>query len=317
MRLCCCQQTECTVTVETSVRVDPRNHVVLFYDNTEQLVTSVAQFVADGVLAGETALVVATAAHLEAFNDAMVASGLDVTGLGDEHRLMMIDAGAAMSRLLVGDWPARDRFESEIGAMIRRLSESGRPVRIYGEMVALLWDAGHAAAAIELEALWNDLSQHVPFSLLCAYPAASVAGDAESFELLCHCHSAIRGAEQLEATRAFAGESSALSGARQFVTETLRSWSLDQIVDDASVIVSELATNAILHAQSDFVVGLVWDGDTVRMSVRDASPLLPVIRAPSPTTISGRGLILIKALSANWGTESVDGGKEVWVRLRP
>jgi hypothetical protein len=43
-------------------------------------------------------------------------------------------------------------------------------VRVFGEMVSLLWDAGLIDAAVELEVLWNELGVQYPFSLLCAYP---------------------------------------------------------------------------------------------------------------------------------------------------
>jgi hypothetical protein len=187
-------------------------------------------------------------------------------------------------------------------------------------MVALLWDAGHVAAAIELEALWNEFGQHVPFALLCAYPASSVSDDSESFQLVCQCHSAVVDSRPASlrghVTRSFFGDFGSLRAARQFVLETLRWWGLDALCDDAAIVVSELATNAILHARSDFTVSLEVDGDVVRLSVRDASARLPVVRDPTPTCTSGRGLVLVAALGANWGTESVSDGKEVWVDLR-
>jgi MEDS: MEthanogen/methylotroph, DcmR Sensory domain/Histidine kinase-like ATPase domain len=308
------------MTVDTAARVSSRAHVVLFYENTEQLVTTVAQFLVDGVLADEPAIVVATTSHIVAFEDAMVAAGVDIVAARASGNLFMIDAEQAMSQFLIGDWPEASRFDSVFGDVIRRLSDSGRPVRVYGEMVALLWDAGHVAAAFELEALWNELGQHVPFSLMCAYPATSVSDHGVSFQQLCQCHSAVVGARgdaaRNRATRSFLGDAGSLKGARQFVVDTLRSWHLDHLCDDGSIVVSELATNAVLHAASDFTVTLSLEGRTVRLSVVDESAQLPVVRTPSPTTISGRGLVLVAALGARWGSEVVDDGKEVWVELR-
>ncbi len=305
--------------VDTEPGVEPRDHVVLFYDSAERLVTTVARFVADGLSAGETSVIVATAPHIVAFEDAMAASGVDLSAARADGSLLIIDAAQAMARFLVDDWPETGRFDSEFGGLIRAISESGRPVRVYGEMVALLWDAGHVAAAIELEALWNDLAQHVSFTLLCAYPAASMSGDEVSFQHLCHCHSAVldthASSTRTRASRSFLGNASSLRGTRQFVMDTLHSWDLDHVGEDAAIVVSELATNAVLHARSDFVVALALDGDTVRISVSDASSHLPVVQEPSPTTISGRGLVLVSALGARWGTQPVGDGKEVWVEL--
>lgn len=304
------------MTIETSVRVAPRDHVVLFYENAEELVTMVAQFAFDGLSADETVVMVATTPHLAAFDDALVADGIDIDAARAEGSLLTLDAFEAMSHFVVGGRPDAERFRTELGALIRQLTDSGRRVRIYGEMVTLLWDAGNVTAAIELEALWNELGKEMPFSLFCAYPAASVADDDGSVEQICQCHSAVLSGERTEATQAFPAEPKDLSRARQFVVDTLRSWSLGRVADDAAIIVSELATNAILHAASDFVVALSLQSDCVRLSVRDASAELPVTRAPSPSTISGRGLILISALADSWGTESVDDGKVVWVDLR-
>jgi hypothetical protein len=52
--------------------------------------------------------------------------------------------------------------------MLRQAAEAGRPVRVFGEMVSLLWDAGLIDAAIEVEAMWNELGARYPFSLLAA-----------------------------------------------------------------------------------------------------------------------------------------------------
>jgi anti-sigma regulatory factor (Ser/Thr protein kinase) len=197
-------------------------------------------------------------------------------------------------------------------------------------MVALLWNAGHVAAAIELERMWNELGRDVPFSLLCAYQAQSVTGDGteEAFLQMCHCHSQVIGdredrwdptnrfvVHRAEETRSFPGGSSAIGEARHFVAQTLCSWGLGQLVDDASIIVSELATNAIMHARSDFAVSLSSHGDAVRVSVRDRSPVMPVRRNPLPATISGRGLRMVTALTRRWGTEVVGNGKVIWAEL--
>ncbi|HEX3090345.1 MAG TPA: MEDS domain-containing protein [Ilumatobacteraceae bacterium] len=303
------------MTVKIEVRANPRDHAVLFYEDTEELVTTVAQFVVDGVMADETSIVVATSQHIAAFEDAMVAAGVDIDAARAGGSLLMLEAGQAMSRFLVGDWPQVDLFDSEIGQLLRQASQSGRQVRVYGEMVALLWDAGQVGAAIELETMWNDLRQRMPFSLLCAYPASSVAGDEESFQRVCHCHSAVigTGAESGDTvTRSFVGDSRSLRGVRQFVVDTLWQWDVEGLCDDATIVVSELATNSILHAQSDFTVALARQAGTVRLSVLDGSDQFPRLRDPSPTTVTGRGLRLVTALATRWGTVAVGGGKEVW-----
>ena len=63
------------------------------------------------------------------------------------------------------------RFREVVGDLIRSGGAASRAVYIYGEMVAILWQAGHVAATMALESLWNDLGRDHDFSVLCAYPA--------------------------------------------------------------------------------------------------------------------------------------------------
>ena len=87
----------------------------------------------------------------------------------------------------------RDAFFEVIGGVIRDAVGTGRPVRAYGEMVALLWEAGDVLAAIDLETLWNELASELPFALYCAYHSESVAANehADALHDVCRLHSAV------------------------------------------------------------------------------------------------------------------------------
>jgi anti-sigma regulatory factor (Ser/Thr protein kinase) len=320
------------LTIETRDGVEPRDHVVLFYESDDELALTVGQFLTAGLLADECALVVATSAHIEGFEAAMVRAGVDVGQARTSGRLLTVEAGEVMAQLLGGDRPDADAFITDVDEIVRRMSDTGRRVRVFGEIVALLWDAGQVAAAIELEDVWNDFGRLVPFSLFCAYRAESVSGDhhEQSFDQLCHSHSAVVGAKpnrstpvrttavgRAEAARSFGCDSRQLGAARRFVVDILTAWNLRGHAEDAAIVVSELATNAIFHARSDFIVAVSLLDATVRISVRDASRELPVVRDPSPTTVSGRGLVLVDAIAQRWGTEPLVDGKLIWVELHP
>src|SRR5205085_4848679 len=103
----------------------------------------------------------------------------------------------------------------------------------------VLWRDGLVNAAIELEELWNGLGSAVPLSLLCAYPARDAASAA--FGEVCRAHGGFH-------EQAFAHELRSPAAARHFVTETLRCWGRDDAVDNAALIITELATNAVAHA---------------------------------------------------------------------
>lgn len=104
--------------------------------------------------------------------------------------------------------------------------------------------------------------------------------------------------------------------ARAFVADRLGAWGVDQGVDEALLVVSELVSNAVVHARTAVGVRVLYDGVTVRLEVRDENSRLPAL-APCPLdATSGRGLTLIGALSSNWGIEHFGDGKVIWAEIR-
>jgi hypothetical protein len=300
--------------VEPHDRAEPHDHVVQFYACDEELVQTVSTYLGEGLRNDEVAIVVATEAHTVAFEAALRQSGIDITAARESGSLITLDAGQALSSFMAGDGPDAAAFDEVIGGLVRLAAQSGRRIRAYGEMVALLWDAGQVAAAIELESLWNRLGLQLPFSLFCAYSSQSVAGDAnlDAVNQICHLHSAV------ETTCCFTSGPHAPRAARRFVVETLLQWGRDESLDDAALVVSELAANAVLHAHSDFSVAVSTQGDRVRIAVSDASSAGPVLRdSVSTTAPSGRGVALVAALAQDWGCD-VKGkdGKVVWAEFR-
>jgi signal transduction histidine kinase/ActR/RegA family two-component response regulator len=93
------------------------------------------------------------------------------------------------------------RFAETVGAIIAQAAENGRRVRVFGEMVALLWAEGNDNAALRLEELWNDLHRNHSFSLLCAYPINGFRGEnpAEGLYDVCTAHSRVIPAESYTA----------------------------------------------------------------------------------------------------------------------
>ena len=86
--------------------------------------------------------------------------------------------------------PNSAKFAASIGELIAQAAKGGRNVRVFGEMVALLWAAGNVAGAISLEELWNGLAETHPFQLFCAYPVHAFKGDdLVPLREVCHQHS--------------------------------------------------------------------------------------------------------------------------------
>lgn len=111
-------------------------------------------------------------------------------------------------------------------------------------------------------------------------------------------------------------EPASAGAARRYVTKALHERGRDAFSDLAEVLVSELVTNAILHARTEFTIVLDVHADGVRVSVTDSSRAGAVRRSYSESATTGRGLALVEALAADWGSEQVDAGKRVWFELR-
>jgi DNA-binding NarL/FixJ family response regulator len=119
-----------------------------------------------------------------------------------------------------------------------------------------------------------------------------------------------------EAVLALPEDLSSMRDARHFVADTLSSWGVDSVVDEAAVVVTELAANAVIHARSDYEVRLSLTPQAVRIEVADRGPGTPEPLPPTTGGESGRGLLMVAALSVSWGVESdPDGLKVVWSEL--
>jgi len=102
--------------------------------------------------------------------------------------------------------------------------------------------------------------------------------------------------------------------ARRFVRSVLEGWGLDS--GDLPLLVSELATNAVLHARSDFEVTVIKLPTRLRVEVFDQNTRLPSFAVAPPDAYSGRGLQLLQGLAGAWGVEShPDSGKTIWFEV--
>jgi anti-sigma regulatory factor (Ser/Thr protein kinase) len=102
--------------------------------------------------------------------------------------------------------------------------------------------------------------------------------------------------------------------ARDFVGDELRQHDLRYLVLDVQLVVSELVTNAVRHARTTVDVTLEEQPFCVVLTVHDDIPATPVMRAPGASETGGRGLMIVRGVSVDWGVElDPQGGKSVWV----
>lgn len=98
------------------------------------------------------------------------------------------------------------------------------------------------------------------------------------------------------------------------MAEVLEGWGLE--CDDLPLLVSELATNAVLHARSDFEVVVARAANRLRVEVFDLNTRLPSFAVAPPDAYSGRGLLLLRELASAWGVQShSDVGKTIWFEV--
>jgi anti-sigma regulatory factor (Ser/Thr protein kinase) len=120
--------------------------------------------------------------------------------------------------------------------------------------------------------------------------------------------------------RAFPGTMQSIVLARRFAAEALVGIEPD-LADTVMVMVSELVTNSVRHAASEFTLSLERDLDSIRVAVSDEGERRPSLRNPTPAEQSGRGLQIVNALCDSWGVTETAGrrGKTVWfvVALHP
>ncbi|MGA8370146.1 MAG: ATP-binding protein [Acidimicrobiales bacterium] len=116
-------------------------------------------------------------------------------------------------------------------------------------------------------------------------------------------------------TSRFPAEPASASAAREFVRTELHDWPPDMVFV-AELLISEVVTNAVLHAHSPVEVVLSDPGGALHVEVIDESDMLPVLAEPVHSIDDhGRGLPMVRDLSEQWGVVENDSGKTVWFSL--
>jgi len=309
-------------------RTDPLDvgHVVQFYRHEEELADRVAGYLREALLGDGVAVVIATAAHRRAFEARLTRAGADLAAAVGNGTYLALDANDTVHALMAGGRLDGDRLDRVVGGLIRHAGRRAGfrgPIRAYGEMVAVLWEAGLVNAAVQLEEMWDSLSVRHSFSLLCGYPASTVSADGHlaAFAEVCRLHRAVVGGGPPRtapgATRTFALCGDAPAAARHFAVDAVRRLGAADLADDAALVVTELAANAVVHAHSGFTLDLAAGPDVLRISVRDASPLPAGPAGPGLPAAPLHGLGAVDALASRWGVEPAGhSGKSVWVELR-
>ena len=114
--------------------------------------------------------------------------------------------------------------------------------------------------------------------------------------------------------RRFRCQPESVPAARRFIRDVLQDQSRD-VLEAAELMASELATNCVQHARTGFELVINDEERNIRVEVRDTGDGRPVPRSPAPTDRTGRGLMIVEAMSDAWGIDPSSCGKTVWFTL--
>src|SRR5688572_23104219 len=164
-------------------------HSMQLFDSRESTSAALAEFVKAGLERDEQILLVT---RLDDWNRAAVDLGaqLPLSEAVSSGQLTVCDSSRMLQALLEDGIPSAERFENTVGALVAESATRRSGLRAYGDMVDVLSAEGRYDAAEQLEELWNNLRQRVPFTLMCGYSSAHFchAKSAPALRRLRHVH---------------------------------------------------------------------------------------------------------------------------------
>ncbi len=118
----------------------------------------------------------------------------------------------------------------------------------------------------------------------------------------------------VHASASFPATNDAPRLSRRFVRDTLTQWCATDLVSAAQLAVSEIVTNAVLHAVSPIEIQLSWIDTTLRIEILDGTSAVPAIN-DAATDQHGDALRIIEELVGAWGTTEHNDGKAIWLTI--
>ncbi len=173
---------------EPAALVDPvptgKDHRVMFYSQENELYDKVTEFLLPGLALGEPVVVVGATARRSALVRRLRQATSELErGIGS---LRFLEAETTLETFMVDSLPDEDRFRALVADLVG--DQSKGPVRIYGEMVDVLWRQGNRKGAIALEELWSDLQRTYSFALMCSYRMGEFYKHAAETDRVCSTH---------------------------------------------------------------------------------------------------------------------------------
>ncbi len=181
-----------------------RSHFAQLERSSEALTQAATVFLETGLRRNGVAVVFVATATRVSILEQLSRNGLDVDQLQATNRLIVVEGESALDRLMESGTPDWNEFQRLVGSILDRAAATGEgDMRVYGEMVNMLWHRGRADAAIKLEEYWNRIARKYRFSLFCGY--VMDGHDRECYESPLHeigrTHTDVLGTSEDEAFR--------------------------------------------------------------------------------------------------------------------
>ncbi len=167
-------------------------HIVEIYDESDAFLDSLEGFVVGGLERSDTVILILTRGHLYALEERIKKHGFDLPALQTEQRYIPLFASDVLEQLMFRGWPEEKLFMQTIAPLIERAKKNTGRVRVFGEMVAILWAEGQYGATVRMEHLWHDLCQSEGLIVFCAYPNSGFNENAgTTMKTICDSHTKV------------------------------------------------------------------------------------------------------------------------------
>lgn len=173
--------------------VAPGHHILQFYETDAALAEAMSAFTRNAINTQNSCIIIATEKHRGMLRYELTRNGYDVRLLASKNILIEADSDETLSRFILDDMPDEKRFREVVGSFLNDAKGyEGRKIRVFGDMVARLWERGNKEGAIALEDMWNRLMHREEIGLFCAYPARGMDdSSADNIGRVCSAHSKV------------------------------------------------------------------------------------------------------------------------------
>lgn len=168
------------------------DHSVQIYADSQSFLDALEGFVSGGLRQDETVVVIVTETHRVGLERKLARRGYDVKQAKLEGRLIVVSATTTLGVICEEGKLNYENFQAWVTDLMHLAGSSGRRVRTFGEMTSLIWEQGHHATSIELEAIWEGLCQRENVRVFCAYPRSAFTDEhIGSLQTICAHHSRV------------------------------------------------------------------------------------------------------------------------------